>query len=366
MSDPERQRPPVRLLFVEDSELDADLIGHALRKGGVDTVVDRVVDAEGFRTALLQGGFDLILSDYQLPGFDGLEALKLARLHAPGTPFIFVSGVLGEERAVETLKEGAVDYVLKQRLTRLPSAVRRALDEARERRERREAEERGKLLLAELSHRVKNTLATVVSVARLTLKRSASLAEFEAGFFGRLNALADANGLIFEANWGETDIRRVLERTLRPFTQGRESVRFTGDVLPLPPKPAVALSLVFHELATNAAKYGAFSTEGGVVEVDWAVDPAAGRVHLRWRERGGPEVRPPERRGFGGVLIERSLRYELDGRAAVTYAPEGVEAVLEFPNSWPQSAWTDPAELADQAAAAANAPSSAERIASGV
>ena len=344
---------PVRLLFVEDSPLDAELIVLALKRGGVEVVVEQVADAAGFEAALERGGYDLILSDYQLPGFDGLAALALARRHAPETPFIFVSGVLGEERAVETLKEGAVDYVLKQRLTRLPSAVRRALDEARERRERREAEERGKLLVAELSHRVKNTLATVVSVARLTLKRATTLEEFEAGFFGRLNALADANGLIFEANWGETDIRRVLERTLRPFGFSRDSFRFEGDVLPLPPKPAVALSLVFHELATNAAKYGALSREGGVVDVRWSVD-ADRCAHLLWRELGGPPVVPPERRGFGATLIERSLRYELDGRASVTHPPEGLEAALAFPVCWSRSAWTDAAELADQAAKASS------------
>ena len=353
---------PVRLLFVEDSPLDAELIVMALRRGGVNVVVDQVAHADAFQAALVRGGFDLILSDYQLPGFDGLEALALARVHAPETPFIFVSGVLGEERAVETLKEGAVDYVLKQRLTRLPSAVMRALDEARERRERRVAEERGKLLVAELSHRVKNTLATVVSVARLTLKRAASLAEFEEGFFGRLNALADANGLIFEANWGETDIRRVLERTLRPFGQGRESFRLDGDTLPLPPKPAVALSLVFHELATNAAKYGSLSRDGGSVEVSWGVDEAR-RVHLLWREVGGPPVNVPQRRGFGAVLIERSLRYELDGSACVSHPEAGLEARLEFPAAWSRSAWTDAADLADQAASAS---ASTERSPSGV
>lgn len=355
---------PVRLLFVEDSQLDAELIVHALERGGLEMAVVRVVDAASFEQALRRGGFDLILSDYQLPGFDGLAALRLARTHAPATPFIFVSGVMGEERAVETLKEGAVDYVLKQRLTRLPSAVRRALDEARERKERRQAEEHGKLLVAELSHRVKNTLATVVSVARLTLKRATTLEEFEAPFFGRLNALADANGLIFEANWGETDIRRVLERTLRPFGHGRDSFRLTGDVLSLPPKPAVALSLVFHELATNAAKYGALTREEGVVEVSWSVD-AARCVHLLWCERGGPPVVRPERRGFGATLIERSLRYELDGKAQIAFPESGVEARFEFPADWRRSAWTDSAELADQAAAA-SAPSSADRNTSGV
>ncbi len=349
---PEGACDPVRLLFVEDSPLDAELIVMALRRGGVEVVVDQVADAPAFEAALARGGFDLILSDYQLPGFDGLQALALARRRAPETPFIFVSGVMGEERAVETLKEGAVDYVLKQRLTRLPSAVRRALDEARERRDRRAADERGRLLVAELSHRVKNTLATVVSVARLTLKRAESLEAFQEGFFGRLNALADANSLIFEANWGETDIRRVLERTLKPFGQGAGSFRFEGDVLPLPPKPAVALSLVFHELGTNAAKYGALSRDGGVVDVSWSVD-AERRVQLVWREHGGPPVTPPTRQGFGATLIERSLRYELDGRARVTYPAEGLEARLDFSADWSRSAWTDAAELAEQAAARA-------------
>lgn len=365
MSAPSHLEPAVRILFVEDSELDADLITLALRRGGVEAQIERVMDAAAFEAALRRDDHDLILSDYQLPGFDGLEALALARRHTPEVPFIFVSGVLGEERAVETLKEGAVDYVLKQRLTRLAPAVRRALDEARERRDRRQAEERGKLLVAELSHRVKNTLATVISVARLTLKRSRSLEEFEAGFFGRLNALADANGLIFEANWNETDIRRVLERTLRPFGPGRDSFRFSGELLPLPPKPAVALSLVFHELATNAAKYGALSREGGVVEVDWRVGEDR-RAQLLWRETGGPPVTaPPSRRGFGSVLIERSLRYELDGRAQIAYPPGGLEVRMDFPAEWTRSAWTDAAQIADQAAAA-SASSRAERNTSGV
>lgn len=355
---------PVRLLFVEDSELDAELICHAMRRGGLELQVERVTDAAALREALERGGYDLILSDYQLPGFDGLEALRLARDVSPETPFIFVSGVLGEERAVETLQEGAVDYVLKQRLTRLPSAVMRALDEARERRERRQADLRTELLVAELSHRVKNTLATVVSVARLTLKQSEDLPAFEAAFFGRLNALADANALIFESNWRETDLRRVLERTVRPFGHELGSFRFEGDLLPLPPKPAVALSLVFHELATNASKYGALSRDGGVVEVSWRAD-ADRRVRVDWIERGGPPVRPPSRRGFGGVLIERSLRYELDGSATLSYPETGLEAVIAFPAEWRRSAWTDTAEIAGQAAAD-RASSSAERSTSAV
>src|SRR5579875_1695192 len=136
----------ISVLLLEDSELDAELIEDQLRRGTPVVRVERVQDREGYVGALVRGGHDIILSDFSLPGFDGRTALSLARMHAPDVPFIFVSGVLGEEFAIESLKDGAVDYVLKQRLTRLPSAVARALREAELLRERRMAEERSRLL----------------------------------------------------------------------------------------------------------------------------------------------------------------------------------------------------------------------------
>ena len=200
--------------------------------------------------------------------------------------------MVGEEFAIESLKEGATDYVLKQRLERLPSAVRRALAEAHERRERRRAEERMALLVAELSHRVKNTLATVAAISRLTLRQSPSLEAFDLAFSRRLHALSQAHSLIFQTNWGETALRDIVEQALNPFRRpGEPSIRIEGDDLKLSPKAALALTLMLHELATNAAKYGALSDAGGVVQVRWALELSARpTVHLTWSEHGGPPV----------------------------------------------------------------------------
>jgi signal transduction histidine kinase len=132
----------VRILMLEDSQIDAELIRERILRTVEAAEISQVVLREEFEAALEKTGFDLILADYSLPGFDGMAALDIARQVVPETPFIVVSGVLGEEFAIEALKRGATDYVLKQRLSRLPAAMRRALSEAYERRERRLAEER--------------------------------------------------------------------------------------------------------------------------------------------------------------------------------------------------------------------------------
>jgi PAS domain S-box-containing protein len=132
---------PIDILHLEDSDLDATIVRHRLDKSGLAYTLERVTGREGFLARLAEKKFDLILSDYQVPGFDGLAALAHARLVQPDTPFIFVSGAMGEDLATETLKHGATDYVIKDRLTRLPAAIERALVEAAERSRRRKIEE---------------------------------------------------------------------------------------------------------------------------------------------------------------------------------------------------------------------------------
>lgn len=325
---------PVRILLLEDSPFDAELIGEQLLRGPLDCTIDRVVTREEYEDALASGGHDLILSDYALPAFDGMAALDIARERAPDTPFIFISGLFGEEKATESLKRGATDYVLKQRMNRLPAAVGRALKEADERRERRRAEERTRLLVAELSHRVKNTLATVVAIAQQTFQRADSIDDFRSAFMGRIEALAEAHGLLFRANWNDLDMKHVMESALRPFRRGDgQSVRLDGVPVPLPPTQALTINLIVHELATNAAKYGALSREGGHVTVRWRVEGEDGvrRMLFQWVEEGGPPVRPPQRKGFGSTLIERSVTYEFDGDAALEFLPDGVVCRLSIP-----------------------------------
>ncbi len=333
MTLPKDDTLPPRILLLEDSDFDAELIcEHAMRVEPTPLIV-RAVGRRDYVSALEEGTCEVILSDYSLPDFDGMAALEIAKQKAPNTPFIFVSGVLGEEIAIESFKKGATDYVLKQRLIRLPAAIDRALGEARERRVRQQAEEQLKLLVAELSHRVKNTLAMVMSIVRRTAAGSETVAEYERALASRVRALSDAHALLFEANWGNTDLKRVLERTLAPFrAKDLDAIRFDGPMVSLDPKAALTLSLVFHELVSNATKYGALSVEAGHVEVRWTVttDGTGQDVLFSWREVDGPPVTEPTRTGFGRTLITRSVEYELDGTSQLRFEPTGLVCEIQF------------------------------------
>ena len=143
---------PLHLLILEDRATDFELMVHELRRDGIECVPRRVETESEYRRQLVEFAPGLILADYSLPSYDGQSALALARQSCPEVPFIFVSGTMGEEIAIETLKQGATDYVLKQRLTRLGPSVRRALREAEERHQRRRAEEKLRKLSLQLSH----------------------------------------------------------------------------------------------------------------------------------------------------------------------------------------------------------------------
>ena len=191
-----------------------------------------------------------------------------------------------------------------------------------------------RVLLAELNHRVKNVLATVQSIAAQTARGSASLEEFERAFEGRLGALSRTSTLLAVNSWRTTELRTLVEAALEPYRAPDGNVRVHGPATTLPPKAALTLSLALHELATNAAKYGALSVPEGRVDVTWRVDEdgAAGRrLALEWAEHGGAAVRAPDRRGFGRTLIERSVAYELGGTARLDFPPEGVRCRIEVP-----------------------------------
>jgi two-component sensor histidine kinase len=200
--------------------------------------------------------------------------------------------------------------------------------------ERKRAEERQQVLLAELSHRVKNTLAIVRSIATQTLGNAASLEAFAPMFNGRLGALAVAHGLLTHTAWGEVELGELIRRIVAPYENGGPgNITIEGPPVRLPARQVVPMTLMLHELATNAAKYGALSCEAGRLAVTWTVEGrgAARQVGLRWRESGGPRVEPPTRKGFGAALIERSMAYELDGEAHLDYRPDGLCCTLLFP-----------------------------------
>jgi two-component sensor histidine kinase len=182
------------------------------------------------------------------------------------------------------------------------------------------------LLIEELNHRVKNTLAVLQSIATQTF-RSASRAEREK-FEGRLGALAEAHNLLSQEKWQGAELREVIARVLQPYllNNNPERMRMFGPQVPLSPRLAVVLSMIVHEIATNAAKYGALSNDTGTVAVDWEIlEESDGRkLRLIWTEAGGPPVTAPVQRGFGSRLIERSARDQLGGEATVDFLPRGV------------------------------------------
>jgi two-component sensor histidine kinase len=199
--------------------------------------------------------------------------------------------------------------------------------------ERKQAEQRLGLVLQELRHRVKNMLAVVQSLAGQTLRHAGSLEAFSDAFHGRLAGLAGAHDLLVDGNWAGTGLRQLVMGQVSPFLGQQDRLRLAGPNLTLPSNAVLTLGMTLHELATNAAKYGALSTAAGSVEVTWSAAPGAdGRqLVLVWRERGGPVVAPPRHRSFGTKLIETGIAHELDGEVALTFAPEGVRCELRLP-----------------------------------
>lgn len=467
----------IRILLLEDNPLDAELAAEQLRAGGIEHVLTQVSSRDEFIAALAAEPFDLILADYSLPSFDGVSALELARARVPDTPFVFLSGTLGEERAVEAMKNGASDYVIKHHLDRLPRTVLRALAEAHEIAQRRAAEQsvrelnaalqkrlaelnesqarlrfvlkaarvglweldlraltlsasetckdafgyaanepfsyddliasiaaedrervkdevasavgarsrydvecrilrrdgsarwvqmRGKaiyapdgepafvtgvsidvtarkeaethlqLMVNELNHRVKNSLAAVQGIAAQSLRDARPMPEAREAFMRRLFAFAKTHDVLTATSWAGAALEDVAEAAVN-FLQNhdRTRVRMSGPRVWLPPKAALVLSLVLHELATNAVKYGALSNDVGHVEFDWSLEDDAGaaaqRLGIRWRERNGPPVTPPTRRGFGSRLIQEQLRSDLDSTVRFDYAPSGLVCTISAP-----------------------------------
>jgi PAS domain S-box-containing protein len=201
---------------------------------------------------------------------------------------------------------------------------------------RKRDEERHRLLVEELDHRLKNTLATVQSIAAQTLRGAGVEERVRDAFEGRLLALSKAHNLLARESWDGADLRDIIDQILQPFGgEDRRSARFSvegGDVR-LPPKAALALAMVFHELATNAAKYGSLSN-GGQIDITCREEPTlqdARIIRLRWQESGGPPVMPPGRKGFGSRLIGCGLAQELDGEVHLNYEPEGVVCQIVMP-----------------------------------
>jgi two-component system CheB/CheR fusion protein len=200
--------------------------------------------------------------------------------------------------------------------------------------ERIHAEEHQRLLLAELNHRVKNMLATILSIANQTITDGGTLADFQKAFTGRIRALSETQNLLTRTNWTGVTLRDVLRAEAAPYAkQGSTNFAMNGPDVMLTPRAALSLSLVVHELTTNAVKYGALSRPRGRVAIRWSMIDAGAEARLRfeWLESGGPPVKQPTRRGFGRRLIEEGLTYDLGGKAELAFDPGGFQCRIELP-----------------------------------
>jgi light-regulated signal transduction histidine kinase (bacteriophytochrome)/ActR/RegA family two-component response regulator len=212
--------------------------------------------------------------------------------------------------------------------TSLLNVVLRRITDAT--RERKLAADRDLLLMAELDHRVKNTLANIEALVMQTSVSADSLSGFVEGLAARIQSMAKAHSLLSQSRWEGVSINSLLMEELDPYIRDHLAFEIAGPDIVLTSKSALALSLAVHELATNAAKYGALSTTNGRVSIRWHLTEPGG-VDLSWIESGGPPVVAPTRRGFGSTLIERALAMETNGRATLRYLPTGVICDIALP-----------------------------------
>jgi two-component sensor histidine kinase len=328
-----------------------------------DLPADEVVDSDGVRrlyalAPLLERERIAIGVGVPLdPSFAQVDRLFWRHMGLLGCVFLLVGALawIGGEAMIRrplAALQRAIDAVRGGNLaarasptTTVPEFVRlgQSFDAMATRLEGHEAElraalERRELLLHELNHRVKNTLATVQSIAAQTARTTSSPAAFREAFLARIVALAKSHDLLTRSQWDGADLRELLAQQLAPYRQApgepaTDRVALRGPGVWLPPRSALALGLVIHELATNAARHGSLAASTGRVAVDWTCEAGSPGPMLRmeWRETGGPPVAAPTRRGFGSRLIEMSVAVELCGEARLDFAPRGLRCTIAFP-----------------------------------
>jgi two-component sensor histidine kinase len=180
---------------------------------------------------------------------------------------------------------------------------------------------------------VKNTLATVQSIASQTLRNADTTEAARSAMEARLLALSRAHDVLTRENWEGAGLIEIVREAMAPYRHDRENrLHMEGPDVRLSPRMALAIAMALQELATNAVKYGALSNADGEVRVAWSVEQKGEkRLHLTWSETNGPRVAPPKRRGFGTRLIERSLAQDLNGKAQITFAPAGISCTVDAP-----------------------------------
>ncbi len=372
---PSEDAPKARILIVDDDRSTSLALTAALER--LDQTLVVAHSGEEALQHLLHEDFAVILLDLHMSGMDGYEtaALIRARKKTRHIPIVFLTAVFRDDsHLLQAYSAGAVDMIFKPvdpfiltskisvfvdlhlkqyeaqreaeararlqeenfRVRAEKIATEQALRRSQEHQEAMAAAEAQQLILIEeLSHRVKNMLAVVNAMARQTLASTPEPEAFVEKFLKRIEALGRTHGLLSREHWGNVQLRDVASEALEPYImEDKARVVLDGPPVAIQPKAAVALGIVFHELATNAVKHGCLSNNDGVVTVqwDWARDES-GAVALEWGERQGPVVKKPTRNGFGSRLIKLELTHELSGKIDMSYEEAGFRAQMIFPTA---------------------------------
>jgi len=273
---------PIRILYLEDNEMDVELVESRLEVENVPFKLTHVRTPDQFRKALQEGPYDLVLLDYSVPGFGELAALKQAKAGLPDIPVIIVSGTIGEEIAIETLRMGAVDYILKQRISRLAPAINRAIQEAEERRKRKSAEdqirkdlEEKEILLREIHHRVKNNLQVIISLLNMQLRRMKKQGVEDACLSckNRIFTMALVHEKLYlSENLSEIHFLEPAESLVHELAKTydvsrRIACEWQIEDFPLPVHISVPLALILNELVSNAFKFAFPENSKGTVRI---------------------------------------------------------------------------------------------------
>ena len=380
---------PTTVLVVEDEMV--------LRMRAVDIVEDagfRAVEAVSADQALLileqRSDISMLFSDIQMPGtMDGLKLAHAVNERWPKIKIILVSGQItptdaetppeskffgkpiqaaqmiaelqsmigaGALKIVPELNEGAIDASAdpsgliqlshtEEALAAENDGLRLLLEQAGinarallkqagiEAKEREASDNLQKLIMGELHHRIKNTLATVSAIAGQSLRTAPSMAHAQKAIEGRLAALGRAHDLLLQVQWANTSLATTVRAATEPFdNDGAERISIEGQDLSISSAAVISLAMTLNELCTNTTKFGALSVPTGRVAISWAVDENAGALNLKWMEMGGPTVSAPTRRSFGTRMME-SLGNQLSGRVELTYHPSGFVYELVAPLS---------------------------------
>jgi len=385
---PVQEAPKARILIVDDDRSTSLALSAALERLNQTLVVAH--SGEEALQRLLHEDFAVILLDLHMSGMDGYEtaALIRARKKTRHIPIVFLTAVFRDDsHLLQAYSAGAVDMIfkpvdpfiltskisvfvdlyLKQFEASREAEIRHKLQEEnfkvraekisaeqalRRSQEHQEAmsaaEAQQRILIEELSHRVKNMLAVVNAMARQTLASTPEPEAFVEKFLKRIEALGRTHGLLSREHWGNVQLRDVASEALEPYImEDKARVVLQGPPVAIQPKAAVALGIVFHELATNAVKHGSLSNNDGVVTVqwDWSRD-GNDAVAVQWGESKGPRVKTPTRNGFGSRLIKLELTHELSGKVEMAYDEGGFRAVMTFPTSARVAAEASPSEAA--------------------